>query len=319
VNSDKTAPRRADAGLLSSARAFTLPVGPCIEPGRVRGYYIDMRVKAQSPLPPSAEDDLHVITIQRALGSYERYLAGEGDAWLDHALTVGRQLVRNQERGGRHDGGWLHRRPFGHTFQVRPPWLSGMAQGEGSSLLVRLYGETGDEQLAEGARRALRPLSVPTTDGGVAAMLEGRRLPEEYPTDPPSFVLNGAIFALWGCYDVGIGLDDRDALALFDEGLSTLAASIDRWDTGYWSRYDLFPHRVVNVASGAYHALHINQLRALQMISARSQLQRALERFERYTGRRRNRYLAFAAKVLFRLVVPRSAGLARVLPWSRSY
>ena len=61
---------------------------------------------------------------------------------------------------------------------------------------------------------------------------------------PPSFVLNGAIFALWGYRDVGVGLDDRVALEQFEALTSALAANLERWDTGFWSRYDLYPHRV---------------------------------------------------------------------------
>ena len=72
---------------------------------------------------------------------------------------------------------------------------------------------------------------------------------EEYPTEPPSFVLNGAIFAAWGVRDVAVGLADAEARGLFAAVVETLAGAVDRWDTGYWSLYDLYPHRVRNVAS----------------------------------------------------------------------
>ena len=62
-------------------------------------------------------------------------------------------------------------------------------------------------------------------------------------------VLNGAIFSLWGYYDVWKATDDEGARAAFEDGVSTLASNLERWDTGYWSRYDLYPHPVVNVAS----------------------------------------------------------------------
>ena len=62
--------------------------------------------------------------------------------------------------------------------------------------------------------------------------------------------------------------------------MDTLARNIDRWDTGSWSRYDLFPHRVVNVASSSYHVLHINQLRAMQLVCPREELEAAATRFE---------------------------------------
>jgi hypothetical protein len=192
-----------------------------------------------------------------------------------------------------------------------------MAQGEGASLLVRLHAETGDGRYAEAARRALRPMRVPSTDGGAWAPLDGRAFPEEYPTDPPSFVLNGAIFALWGFRDVAVGLGDGDAAGAFEAGVDTLAASIDRWDTGSWSRYDLHPHRVVNVASAAYHELHVTQLEAMNALVARPELAAAAERFARYAASPALRARALAQKALFRAAEPRSALAARALPWAR--
>jgi hypothetical protein len=186
-----------------------------------------------------------------------------------------------------------------------------MAQGEAASLLVRLFRETADERYAGAAKRALKPLAIPTAEGGARALIEGRPFFEEYPTDPPSFVLNGAIFALWGYYDVWKAVDDEAARAAFEEGVAVLASELDRWDTGYWSRYDLFPHPIVNVASPAYHALHITQLRALHGIAPSEHLADVAARFERYRGSPARRARALAQKVFFRLLVPRNRVLRR--------
>jgi heparosan-N-sulfate-glucuronate 5-epimerase len=316
-------PSRESAGFLSSARSFFLPVGPDIGAGEVRGYYIDLRVKAGEPSWPPASlapetEPLWVDVAQWGLGAYERYLAREGEQWLAAAVAVGEELLRRQERGGARDGGWLHARPFPHTFRLHPNWLSGMAQGEGASLLVRLRLATGEEGFAEAARRALGPLSVPTSEGGVQALLDGSPLPEEYPTEPPSFVLNGAIFALWGLYDVGVALGHRESMQAFEEGVDALAKNLHRWDTGYWSRYDLAPHPVVNVASSFYHSLHVNQLEALNRIAPRPELEEGRARFEAYAQSRANRWRAFGRKAVFRMVVPRNKLLARRLPWTRT-
>jgi peptidoglycan/xylan/chitin deacetylase (PgdA/CDA1 family) len=299
-------------------------VGGNIEADKVRGYYVDMRFKAETPSwPPSwlqpRERQLHVATAQWALGAYERYLEGDGEEWLGCALDAGRYLVDDLEEGGTSDGAWLHWHEMPHTYRLRPPWISAMAQGEGASLLVRLYAETGEEGFADAARHALKPLSVPVRRGGVRALLGGGPFFEEYPTDPPSFVLNGGIFAMWGCYDVGVGLDDAGAMQEFQDAVDVLARNINRWDTGYWSLYDLFPHPVFpNVASSAYHALHITQLRAMQRIAPRRELEDTVERFEGYAQDRGNPARAFAVKAAFRLVTPRNPSLAHRLPWSES-
>lgn len=313
--------RRDRAGFLSSAKSFFLPRGTRFVPGRISGYYIDMRVKAGEPdWPPawmSEQGDLYVDVAQWALGAYERYLAGDGEVWLSAAMKAGEELLRAQQQGGRLDGAWSHRFPYPHTFPVAAPWISAMAQGEGASILVRLYLETQREQFADGARRALGPIDVPQSEGGAQGMLGAEPFPEEYPTDPSSFVLNGAMFALWGYYDVGVGLGDSDALALWNTRVGTLAANLHRWDAGFWSRYDLYPHVMMNVASSFYHALHISQLEAMSAITAHPQFEAMRGRFAAYAGSKLCQTHAFARKALFRVAVPRNHLMARRLPWIR--
>ena len=309
-------PERSYPGFFSSAKSFALPLGRQFGPEGVRGYYIDLRVKAEAPVWPHAslgqvEDRLWVRVHQWGLGAYERYIAGEGEQWLRNALDVGRYALSQQVRGGPRDGLWLNRLPYTKTFQLPAGWPSAMAQGEGASLLARLHLETGEERWAEAARRAVVAMRLPSAGGGVQARLDEHPWPEEYPTDPPSYVLNGGIFALWGLYDVGVALRDSEVAREFEEGADTLAANLHRWDTGYWTRYDLFPHPVMNVASSFYHALHTSQLEAMQVIAPRPEFEAAAERFARYSERRLNNARSFARKVLFRLAVPRNELIGR--------
>lgn len=310
----------AHAGFFSRAQNLLLPIGEQAEAGRLRGYHIDLRVKADSPQWPPAwyvgeEAVLYMVITQWGLGCYERYLAGEGGRWLAGAVAAGEHLVEHQQSRGPRVGGWLMRWSMAYTYHLSAPWLSGMAQGQGASLLVRLYRETGQDRFADAARLALLPLSVPAVEGGAGAQLGGRLLPEEYPTSPPSLVLNGAIFGLWGTHDVAVGLGDTGLLREFEASVDNLVEHLHRWDTGAWSRYDLHPHPVVNVASSFYHALHINQMLALDRVAPRSELTAMAERFAAYAQSARCRRQAFARKVAFRLLVPRSPTLARCLPW----
>ncbi|MGH2952436.1 MAG: D-glucuronyl C5-epimerase family protein [Solirubrobacterales bacterium] len=236
---------------------------------------------------------------------------------MQAALAVGDHLLELQEPEGRLVGGWVHRFPYKHTYHLPPPWLSGMAQGQGASLLVRLYSATGDERYAEAAIRALEPMRHSTLDGGVAGDLGGGFFPQEYPTNPPAHVLNGGIFALWGCYDAALALGDDLGRQLAAEGIATLAESLPRWDTGYWSRYDLFPHPLAHLATPMYHRLHTDQLRAMALIDTNPEFSRTAERFDGYARSRVNVGHAFARKVLFRLAVPRNRWLAFRTPWTR--
>jgi len=311
------------ARLLSTEGSFPLPLGQQVGSAGVRGYYIDMRVKAVAPSwregwPGVAGHISYDAFAQMGLGCYERHLAGEGEEWFEMARTVADTLVERQQVGGSRDGGFVHHYELGHTFPLRPPSLSAMSQGQAASLLTRVHLETGKEVYADAARRALLPLSVPSAEGGTMALLGGRPFPEEYPTEPASYVLNGAIFAMWGQLDVGLGLADPTAAAAFEESVETLARNAHRWDMGSWSLYDLFPHPLPNIASLAYHALHINQLKAMQSLRPRDELAAVIGAFERYGASRPTRARAFAGKVLFRVAVPRNPRLAKVWPgWLR--
>jgi heparosan-N-sulfate-glucuronate 5-epimerase len=305
------------AGRFSSAKRMMLPLGRASDPDAVRGYPIDMRVKAQtSQWPPVDAARLHddfVSIAQYGLGCHERWILGEGEDWLQAALAVGRFLVEAQE----HDGSWLNRKSFEHSFPLRAPWRCGMAQGEAASLLVRLYLQTGDEGFADAARIGLAPFERPPEEGGVGAWLGGSSWPEEYPTKPASYVLNGAIFAWWGMRDVGLGLGDESATAAFQRGVDTLADNLHRFDTGWWSIYSLYPHPLKPIASSFYHLLHVTQLEAMQLLSPRPAIGATRIRWAEYLESPWLRRRALAQKIAYRLVVPRNRLLGPRLPWAR--
>jgi peptidoglycan/xylan/chitin deacetylase (PgdA/CDA1 family) len=308
-----------------SERSFDMPIGGKWAAGEpLRGYYIDFRNKCETPdWPPywmgmGLMSDFHVAVVQWGLGTLERYGDGEGEAWLQGARDAAEYLLEQQQSGGPQDGGWLHLVPMPHSYRLDPPWISGIVQGEAASFFARLHLQTGEERYADAARRSLKPMLVAVSEGGAFAHLEGSPLVEEYPTDVPSWVLNGAIFALWGFHDVATGLSDEDAKERFETLTASLSENLWRFDTGFWSRYDIYPHPISNVASPAYHALHIKQLKVLGELSGRPELEQAARRFEGYRGSRLQRSRAMAQKIVFRLLVPRNALLAHRLPWNRS-
>ena len=294
---------------------FRQPLGSQIAADATRGYYIDMRVKATSPDPTTAWPWQRgtrpwVGLTQMGLGAFERYLAGEGEQWRAAASQVSDELCQLQVRGGTRDGAWEHTRDYPHTFVLHAPWISAMAQGQAASLLVRTHLETGNQEHAAAALRAVRLSSVLSTEGGASGLLHGRPFPQEYPTDPPSFVLNGGIYAMWGWRDVGLGLADAESARLYDEAVDTLAANIHRYDTGWWSRYDLFERRLTNTASFAYHELHVNQLTAMQQVSPRAELGVVRDRFAGYLASAVCRARALGNKAAFRVVYPRAQHVA---------
>ncbi|MBS1679502.1 MAG: hypothetical protein JST08_19175 [Actinobacteria bacterium] len=318
---------RLDSGspnTFGSEASFDPPIGRHWERDTTpRGYYIDFRMKNDSPAwPPfwleARVKQFAVTNAQWGLGAIERYLDGEGDEWLQGAKACADHIVANLEQDGPHDGAWMHLESMPHTFPLDPPWISAMGQGECASLLTRVHLQTGEEAYADAARRTVKTLLMSTEDGGTLAEIDGQPVLEEYPTAKPSAVLNGAIFAMWGLYDVGFGLGDTEALKLFEATTDGLAQLMHRYDCGYWSLYDLYPNPLRHVASPAYHLLHVKQLRVLDQLSHRPQLAVAVDAFERYRGSRLCRSRAIAAAIAFRLAVPRNPVLAHRLPWSHA-
>jgi heparosan-N-sulfate-glucuronate 5-epimerase len=78
-----------------------------------------------------------------------------------------------------------------------------MSQGHGISVLSRAYYLSGEEIYLRSGLKALRPFQLSSARGGVTAyFLDQLPWYEEYPTEPPSFVLNGFIYSLIGLYDL---------------------------------------------------------------------------------------------------------------------
>lgn len=290
------------------------PMGPYFVLDGSRGYHIDLRMKAAEAVWSRTRDPQRIHWVgfaQWGLGCFDRHLAGDGEQWRSAALQAGDFLVDNQQREGALRGAWPFGHPFPHTFELSPPWVMSMAQGEAASLLVRLSAETGDERYAEAAREALAPLERSVGEHGARATLPtGGVLFQEYPTTPPAHVLNGAIFTLFGVWDVWRTLDDPRAAALWDEGIDGLLGGLHLWDTGFWSRYDLYPHKLPNVASPFYHDLHIEQLGALGRLTEDARVAATRRNFTNYANSLASRSRALAHKTAFRLVTPRR-GLTR--------
>ena len=117
---------------------------------------------------------------------------------------------------------------------------------------------------------------------------------EEVAVEPGAHILNGAIFALWGFFDLersGI----RDFAAFRTAALGRLERGLPLFDLGYWSKYDLLTR---SPATSSYHALHIAQLRALNMLTGRANFTVFADRWEIYRQRHLNRIRAFFFKVL---------------------
>ena len=198
---------------------------------------------------------------------------------------------------------WQHHFPWAYRAGLEPPWASALAQGQGISALLRAAQETGRTDYLDAARQALAAFTLPIEEGGVTVRDERESLwLEEYLVRPPSHILNGAISAAWGLFDAWLAIQDYPVKQLFDEAARTLAAHLDRYDTGFWSLYELPGNGVPRMmASPFYHRLHIEQLKVLTRMTGNDLFERTARRWAWYQTNPIYRTRALAEKIAFKL------------------
>lgn len=133
---------------------------------------------------------------------------------------------------------WRQTKADSH-YGLKPNWASAMTQGEVISFYLRMYQLNGDEHLLNTAIKAYDFLQFDVKDGGVRRFdADGNLWLEEYPTEQPSLVLNGFIYAVFGLYDLYRVTKLERVKKDIDSCVKTLKENIDKYDTGYWSLYD---------------------------------------------------------------------------------
>jgi heparosan-N-sulfate-glucuronate 5-epimerase len=272
------------------------PVGERFTEAPLSGYFIDFRAKTTAGTAATPWKLSPAALAQLSLGWWERVIAGEPDV-LPHFLETAELLRGASQRNG-NSSLWAYEADL-PKYGIRAPWYSAMAQGQIASVFARVASRTGHPADADLAISAIQPLLRPTKPCLVASTPEGPVL-EEAPSDRPSRILNGWIFALVGLRDVGEGLHDASAEHAFGEGIATLERALPLYDVGWWSRYSLYPHRLVDLAKPFYHRLHVAQLDALYRLTGIDAFAETSGRWASY-DRLLPRSRALAQKATFRL------------------
>jgi len=197
---------------------------------------------------------------------------------------------------------WNHLFDWEYRSRLISPWYSGLAQGQGISLLVRAYKETHQQKYLEAARSAFRSFLRQTHEGGVCFTDQaGDVWFEEYIVSPPTHILNGFLWAAWGVYDFFLATGDGVVGALFARTMDTLHKNLHRYDLGFWSLYEQSGTRLPMIASPFYHRLHIVQLRITASMSGDNLFAQFADKWEGYTRSRSNRTRALCLKSAFKL------------------
>lgn len=244
-----------------------------------------------------------IAIAQYGLGNYNLYRRDKADERCHKFLRAADWLVTNIEVNAAGVPVWHHHFDWEYRSPLRAPWYSGLAQGQGISLLVRAFQETRDPRYLLASQNAFRVFTLGTHEGGVCYRDEAGNLwVEEYLVEPPSHILNGFLWASWGIYDYALLTEEEMAFHLFKQATETLAANLFRFDTGYWSLYELSPTRLPMLASPFYHRLHIAQLQAMYKLTGEPRFIEFARHWEQYEQDPFKRRRALLQKVLFKLL-----------------
>jgi heparosan-N-sulfate-glucuronate 5-epimerase len=247
---------------------------------------------------------------QWGLGNYnllrESLSRGDGncghDEYKKKFLAASDWLCSHLEQNSHGIWVWNHYFDWEYRDTLKAPWYSGLAQGQGISLLVRAHAQTGQAKYLDSAERAFESFLKPVTEGGVVFMDdEQHNWFEEYIVFPPTHILNGFIWAAWGIRDYFAATNNPAAEELFEQAVRTLRESLHDYDLGFWSRYEQSGTVLPMVASLFYHQLHIVQLRVMHRLTRDQLFADYAERWRAYTLHWSNRGRALCYKGVFKL------------------
>jgi hypothetical protein len=243
-----------------------------------------------------------IAIAQYGLARFNACAAGGTSADRRAWLAAADWLAQAMRPNGHGVSVWMHDFDWPYRQRLRAPWYSGLAQGNGLSLLVRAAMTTQEPKYVAAAHLAFEPLRRDVSEGGVLVTDASRDVwIEEYIVDSPTHILNGFIWALWGVYDYARWSDRSDALRIWESCVATLAKHLADFDTGWWSLYEARDGSREMLASRYYHTLHITQLRVMYRLTGIDGFLTCADRFQTYLGRPSDRALAFGRKAIFKL------------------
>ena len=201
----------------------------------------------------------------------DRYYETTDIRYLEKATIFADRII---EEGDRINGSIYFPYQFDYNLHrlnediLLAPWYSGYAQGYVLALVSRIFEVSDDTYYKVIADSIFQSFLFPDTTldvWTVAVDTDNFYWIEEYPFTPRTRVLNGfctGIFGLYEYYIISRSDNCRDIINCASSTLANYALDYRRPDS---LSYYCLKHR--NIASPGYHALHINQLRHLSLIT----------------------------------------------------
>lgn len=243
-----------------------------------------------------------IAIAQYGLGHYNLYKQTNEKKYLESARKQADWLVNNLEINQQGAKVWMHHFDWEYRDKLKAPWYSALAQGNGISLLVRIYLATKDQKYYEAAKKAFPSLLTKISEGGALYIDKNNNdWLEETIVDPPTHILNGFLWTLFGIWDYWLLTQDQPAKDLFDRCIQTLKNNLKNFDIGWWSLYEQSGTKMRMLASPFYHSLHIIQLKILYKITNEAIFEEYAEKWGRYKRNWLYRKMSLIYKSIFKI------------------
>ena len=205
------------------------------------------------------EEVVNPVTIaQYGLVCYNQYYLTKENYWKDEFLNQVRFLSEMDPN--------LYYQFDLKSYNLKKPWVSGLAYGTAISLLVRAELTESSAKNKELIGIYLEKIFNLKENGGVfTSTPEGLPWIEEYPSAKSSYVYNGFVTAFTGLLECKIFLKQELPLFVNIENLERSAIETLRfYDIGLWLRYDRINKKIINPY---YMNYHINQFQHLFLLT----------------------------------------------------
>lgn len=277
---------------------------------KIGAYYIDMRPKHNyigksdnngiPLLECDGEYSYFVVTIaQYALGNFDKFIDTDEIAYFKKCEKCADWFVNNISTIGTNIYGY-NNDVDKMIYKMKKPWLSALTQAQVMSVLARCYSINKKEIYKITCENILKSFEIKSEDGGVLAFLNDEYFYEEYPSKIPSYVLNGFIFSLWGLLDYYIVSGNTKAYKFYCNGVTSLQKNLKLYNIKFinWSRYDLYPFKIKDITSIFYHKLHIEQLKAMFLLTKNDEFRNYYMKWQRS----RNNKLIYIIATLYKII-----------------
>lgn len=234
------------------------------------GYLVSAAGVPYSPAAPyTPKDSINPITLSNfnsAVRNSTQLNSSQKLCWARKSAAI---LVNTSKTQKSPDGNTARFFQYDFPFQANPSttamgrgWVSGLGQGSAIGSLHGTAALTGEKFWDEFAQEAYESFFVPIEKGGFTSWKTGELWFEEYPSNPPTTVLNGMNYATIGFVNWTNKTNDARGKAMYDDIRAAYKKFLPMFtiddEGGTLATYDLVrgmkdarPLRIVPVSAGA--------------------------------------------------------------------